>query len=289
VTRDPPTATDRRAGWHARLHLPFHRRGDATIGMPTHEGPLRVLKSMVPEGEAVCHQVIVHPPGGIVGGDVLEVDIDVDEGAHAVLTTPGATRFYRSAGSEASQTVQATLRAGARLEWVPLETIVHHGALAANRAVFRLGPGASMIGWDVTCLGLPAAGEAFGAGCLRQHLELEGLWLERARIDAADDRLLRSQVGFAGHPVVGTAWVAWDATSVAGDRLLEEAWQVLGDGFDHRGPMTAAVTQLQPGLIVARALAQRVEPVGTAFRTMRKSWRASLWGLAGCEPRVWGA
>jgi urease accessory protein len=309
VTRDPPSAVDdRRAGpppgrsqggpapgdtkwplqgrgdtgWKAHLRLAFQRRGDATVGLPAHEGPLRVLKSMHPEGAAVCHQVIVHPPGGIVGGDTLRIDIDAGEGAHAVLTTPGATRFYRSAGREALQSVQATLHPGSRLEWLPLETIVHTGARAANKAVFRLGAGASMIGWDITCLGLPAAGDGFGAGYLLQHVELEGRWLERGRIDAADDRLLRSPLGFAGHPVIGTAWVVWDGTAPAGEQLVEDARAVLS------GPMVAAASQLQPGLIVVRALADRVEPVNTAFRALRKSWRRVVWGLGPDEPRVWG-
>jgi urease accessory protein len=277
VTRDPPAALDdrpdrqRQPGWHAHLRLAFHRRGEATVGLHGHEGPLRVLKSMFPEGAAVCHQVIVHPPGGIVGGDTLRLDIEVAGGAHAVLTTPGATRFYRSVGQQASQAVQATLHPGSRLEWLPLETIVHTGALAANRAVFRRGKGASMIGWDITCLGLPAAGESFAAGQLLQHLELEGRWLDRGRIEAADDRLLRSPLGLAGHPVIGTAWVAWDGSSaLAADQLL------------------AAASQLEPGLIVVRALADRVEPVSAVFRALRQAWRGSLWHLGRCEPRVWG-
>lgn len=279
--RDPPAAVDeRRAGWHAHLRLAFQRRGDATVGLHAHEGPLRVLKSMYPEGVAVCHQVIVHPPGGIVGGDVLRIDVDAGEGAHAALTTPGAARFYRSAGREATQAMHATLHAGSRLEWLPLETIVHSGARAANKAVFRLGEGASMIGWDITCLGLPAAGERFGAGCLLQHLELHGRWLERGLIDAADERLLESPLGLDGHPVIGTAWVAWDGRAPEA-QLLEEARAVL------QPPMPAAASQVQPGLIVVRALAQRVEPIGAAFRALRKAWRRALWGLDGCEPRVW--
>jgi urease accessory protein len=313
VTRDPPGAIDdRRAGppgrsqggpapgdttwpwqgrggserggtgWHAHLRLAFQRRGDATVGLHVHEGPLRVLKSMHPEGAAVCHQVIVHPPGGIVGGDVLRVDIEVAEGAHAVLTTPGATRFYRSAGAEASQAVHATLHAGSRLEWVPLETIVHTGARAANRAVFVLDEGASMIGWDITSLGLPAAGQGFGAGYLLQHLELGGRWLDRGRIDAADERLLRSPLGLAGHPVIGTAWVAWDATAMPAEQLLDDARAVL------QAPMLAAASQVQPGLIVVRALADRVEPVSAAFRALRKTWRCALWDVGPDEPRVWG-
>ena len=282
MTRDPPVAVDdRRAGWHANLRLTFERRGGATVGLATHEGPLRVLKSLHPEGAAVCHQVLVHPPGGIVGGDALRIEIEVAEGAHAVLTTPGATRFYRTAGAEASQAVAATLHAGSRIEWLPLETIVHSGARAANRAVFRLGDGASMIGWDITCLGLPAGGEGFAAGALRQHLEIDGRWLEKGRIDASDERLLRSPLGLAGQPVVGTAWVAWSGAG-PDEQLLEEARTVLAP------PMLAAASRIQPGVIVVRALADRVEPINSTFRAVRKAWRRALWGLGGCEPRVWG-
>jgi urease accessory protein len=179
------------------------------------------------------------------------------------------------------QSVQATLRPGSRLEWLPLETIIHAGAKAANKAVFRLGQGASMIGWDITCLGLPAAAEGFSAGYLRQHLELDGRWLERGLIDAADDRLLQSPVGLAGRPVIDTAWIAWDGL-VPADELLEHAQGLL------HAPVLAAASQLQPGLIVVRALADRVEPVAAAFRAVRTAWRRALWGLAGCEPRIWG-
>ena len=144
-------------GWHGHLQLDYTRRGERTIALDRHHGPLRVLQRLYPEGDAVCHQVLVHPPGGVVGGDVLALDATLAPGSHALITTPGATRFYRSAGPLAQQQVTATLADGARLEWLPLETIAYRRCQVDNRLTFNLAPGAQMIGWDVLALGLPAA------------------------------------------------------------------------------------------------------------------------------------
>ena len=198
--------------WHGSLHL--HYRRDAIHGAPRtvvhdrHDGPLRVLASLYPEANAVCHNVLVHPPGGLVGGDDLDIDIALEVDAHALITTPGATRYYRSAGAAATQRVHATLAPGARLEWLPLETIAYSGCIGENRMRFDLAPGAEMIGWDVLALGLPASAQPFERGSFRQCIELPGRWLDRGLIDARDTRLLDSPLGWAGHRVMGVLWFA---------------------------------------------------------------------------------
>ena len=143
--------------WHARLELAARRddSGRCTVHA-RHQGPLRVLKTLYPEGDAIAHQVIVHPPGGIVGGDRLDIELALQPHTHTVVTTPGATRFYRSDGRDAAQVVLARVGAHARLEWLPLETLVHSGCLAENRVQFELDDGGQLIGWDVVALGLPA-------------------------------------------------------------------------------------------------------------------------------------
>ncbi|MFO1271403.1 MAG: urease accessory protein UreD [Rubrivivax sp.] len=272
--------------WHARLSLHYRREGDETTGHDRHEGPLRVLKRLYPEGPAVCHHVVVHPPGGVVGGDEIEIDLRLDEGAHALVTTPGATRFYRSEGAWARQQARLDLAEGARLEWLPLETIVHRGARAANAVELRLAPGAQALGWDVLALGLPASDEAFDAGCFEQRLELAGSWLERGLIDAADRVLLDGGPGFAGRRVLATAWFAAGSAlpTMLRETLLEGAREAAaGDALE---PFAGA-TAPQPDVVLMRVLAERVEPAMALLQRVRAAWRQAAWGLAANPPRVW--
>lgn len=269
-------------GWRARLALHYWRDREHTLAHDRHEGPLRVLRRLYPEGPGICHHVIVHPPGGIVGGDRLAVDLRLDEGSHAVVTTPGATRFYRSAGAEASQQVQLVLAAGARLEWLPLETIAHRGCVAESRLTISLAAGAEAIGWDVLALGAPAAGERFDAGRFVQHIEWPGRWLERGRVDGADTTLLQSPLGFGGHTALATLWftAAPAIDDARRESLLEAARGLAGDA-------TVGVTAPEPGLVVLRMLADRVEPAMAQLRAVRAAWRRAAWGLGGEAPRVW--
>ena len=119
-------------GWHGHLHLDYRREGGRTVLRDRHEGPLRVLQSLYPEDPSICHNVLVHPPGGLVAGDTLGVEVAVASGAHALLTTPGATRCYRSTGATARQAITLRVAAEARLEWLPLETIAYSGCLAES-------------------------------------------------------------------------------------------------------------------------------------------------------------
>jgi urease accessory protein len=271
------------------LRLRFARDGPRCTGHVQHEGPLRVLKTLYPEGDAIAHQVIVHPPGGIVGGDRLDIRAELQAGTHAVLTTPGATRFYRSDGRDAAQHLQARVGEHARLEWLPLETIVHSGCLAENRATFELAAGAEMIGWDALALGLPAAGEAFAHGRFTQHVELPGLWLERGVIRADDARLLQSPLGFAGYSALLTMWFAAGSAlgAARADALIDAAREIATpDGADAERPI-AGVTCLRERVVVLRALAHRVEPLMALAQAVRTRWRALAWQLADVNPRVW--
>jgi len=270
--------------WHGHLHLHYTLADGRTVAHDRHHGPLRVLQRLYPEGPAVCHHVLVHPPGGIVGGDRLEIDARLGPGTHALLTTPGATRFYRSDGPLAEQRVSAHVAAGARLEWLPLETIAYPGCRAENRLCFELAPGAAMIGWDLLALGLPAAGEAFGRGELLQHLELPGAWLERGRVRGDDALLLDSPLGWGGRSVLGTLWFARGEALPAAerDRLLDDARAALdAAGAD------AGATAPHDRLVVLRALAERVEPALQLLQAVRAAWRAAAWGLAAEPPRIW--
>ena len=272
--------------WHAALQLRVFRDGARCVTRARHEGPLRVLKTLHPEGDGICHEVLVHPPGGIVGGDRIDIELAIERQAHALITTPGATRFYRSAGDDALQSLQARVDDGARLEWLPLETIAHSGCHAENRLRFELARGAEMIGWDLLALGLPAADAAFEQGRMLQHLELPGIWLERGAIAAGDTRLLDSPLGLAGQRVLATLWFAGGAPLDAARRegLVEGARSIVtADPLATRCGVTAA----HPQTVVVRLLASRVEPAMGLLVKLWSAWRQAAWGLAACPPRVW--
>ena len=263
-----------------------HDAEGRTTALDRHEGPLRVLQRLYPEGPSVCHHVLVHPPGGIVGGDRLDIELSMAKGSHALITTPSATRFYRSAGEAASQRLRARLAPGSRLEWLPLETLVYDAALAENHLRFELEPGAEMIGWDIAALGLPTAGLPFTRGHYLQHLELPGRWLERGRIDGGDHALLNSPLGLAGHKVLATLWFAQGQVLPAAQReALLEAARTRCAG--HALAATSGSTSPQENVVVLRVLAARVEPVFELLGQVWRDWRELAWHLPACPPRVW--
>ena len=257
-----------------------------TDAIHTHTGPLRILRSLYPEGAGICHNVLVHPPGGLVGGDVLQVNVSGAPGTHGLITTPGATRFYASDGPLATQRVQIDLHADARLEWLPLETICHSGTRAENHLAMRLAPGAQVMGWDITALGLPHANQPFELGQFRQHIELEGHWLERALIQACDTRLLNSPAGLAGQRCMATLYIASGSPLTRSKRqTLLDAARSLMQTSDLRSH--AGATSPGDRIVAARALAPMSEPVTALLRQIRLAWRRELWNLSGASPRIW--
>ncbi|MEP7058547.1 MAG: urease accessory protein UreD [Caldimonas sp.] len=273
-------------GWHGHLQLNYRRADGRSVLHDRHDGPLRVLQSLYPEGPAICHNVLVHPPGGLVGGDVLALDAGLGADSHALITTAGATRFYRSTGAAATQAVAVRIERGARLEWLPLEAIAFSGCNAENTLRFELAPGAEMIGWDVLALGLPASDRPFESGRFVQSIELPRHWLERGLIDAADRRLLDSPLGLAGRRTLATAWLAAGApiAEPRRDALLDAARSV---ATAHSLAAWTGVTAPQPEVIVLRALAPAVEPAIDLLTWVWKAWRETAWDLVATVPRVW--
>ena len=272
--------------WLARLDLDYTLEAERSVARYLHQGPLRILQSLYPEGDAVCHNVLVHPPSGLVGGDTLDMQVTVGAGAHGLVTTPGATRFYRSEAGLATQQVHARLASGARLEWLPLEALAYNGCDGLNRAVFDLAPGAEMMTWDLTALGLPAADMPFAQGTFRQHLEIPGVWLERGTLDASDSRLMNSPLGLSGQRCMAT--LVFAAGSAMADERIERALacaRELLEASELR--LTAGATSPHKQVIVLRVLAPVTEPAMQLLRKVWAAWRHEMWALPGAVPRLW--
>ncbi|TMG94991.1 MAG: urease accessory protein [Betaproteobacteria bacterium] len=269
------------SGWRAQLDLGYRRLGERTVlTKRVHTGPLVVQKSLYPEGDAVCQNVIVHPPGGIVGGDALAVNVDAGPCTHVQLTTPGAAKCYRSGGAFARQRIGLRAVRGAVLEWLPQETIIFDASKIELELSIELFDDARFLGWDVVCLGRTAAGERFDHGALRQRLTLtrDGIpvFAERAVLNGGAP-LLRSPVGLHGNPVFGTFLVAAPIVTHA---MLESCRQVsvmAGEG---------AVTRL-PGVVIARYRGASAAAARHYFVDLWRKLRPALALRAAVPPRIW--
>lgn len=271
------SAVQAQEGWQAELRLRFARRGAHTyLAHRQHRGPLLVQRPFHPEPGA-CHAYVVHPPGGVVGGDQLRLQVDVEEGAHALLTTPAAAKFYRSDGRMALQAQALRVDRGV-LEWLPQETIFYRDARARSETQVHLSPGARFIGWEIPCLGLPARGEPFDAGDLRLHLELwldnVPLLIDRLRILGADASRT-ARWGLAGHEAIGTL-LAYPANRA----LVEVARGVVAERAEF------AVT-LVDEVLVCRCVSNQAEPVRNVFIEIWQALRPLLLERPAVLPRIW--
>ena len=272
-----PTAP---AGWDARLHLGFERIDARTVlAARSHAGPLRVQKALYPEGPEVCQAIIVHPPGGIVGGDTLAIDIDARAGAQVQITTPGAAKWYRSSRARATLDTSLRLGSGASLEWLPQETILFDGTRASISLRIELAPDARFFGWEITCLGRTASNERFTRGSLRQSLDLlrDGalLFCDRAAIDGGS-HALQSGAVLKGAPVFGTLVTAGAAVT---DEVLATCRALACDGGD------GAVTRL-PQALVARYRGDSASAARTYFANLWRLLRPHVAGRDAVIPRI---
>jgi urease accessory protein len=275
---DPITAP-----WQAELGLGFARRGESTLLVRReHRGPLRVQKPLYPEGPGLCHAIVLHPPAGIAGGDRLQIDIELEGGAQALLTTPGAGKWYRSAGLLAEQNVTLKVGAGATAEWLPQESILFSGAHAAMRTAVDLAPGARYIGVETLCFGRRASGETFDRGSLHlgTDIRLGGrlLWRERGAIDGGSP-LLDSPVGLRGFSVCSTVLAAG----------CELAPETLGACRTVAVKETGArwgVSAL-PQLFVGRYLGHSAQAAREWFVAIWQHLRPTIVGGEAVVPRIW--
>ena len=269
------------APWSAHLALHWSlREARSTLIGNRHSGPLRVQKALYPEG-GTGHAVVLHPPGGIVDGDILDLDIRLDAGAHALHTTPGATKWYKATGPGARQMLHARVGEGAMLEWLPQENIVFDRAQTHLSNTIELDAGAGYIGWDVVCLGREASGERFEHGAIRLEGRIlrEGrlLWAERAAF-AADDPLIDSPLGLGGARVF--------ATVVAAGRMLGASVLDACRAIPAEAPDRCGVSAVDD-VLVARWIGRSSQSARTWCERIWRTVRPGMCGRDACAPRIW--
>lgn len=272
--------------WQARLDLGFERRhgerAETILARRAHHGPLRVQKPLYPEGPKLCHAIVLHPPAGIAGGDQLAIDVELGDGAQALLTTPGAGKWYRSAGAGAEQVVTIKVGAGGTAEWLPQESIVFDGANARMRTTVDLEEGARYIGVETLCFGRRASGETFERGSLHLATDIRFgnklLWRERGIIDGGS-ALMTSSIGLAGFTVCSTVLAAGADVDA---ETLTACRQALPTELGAQVGVT-----VMPNLFVGRYLGHSAEAAREWFVELWKSLRPAFIGCEAAVPRIW--
>ena len=280
-------------GWHARLDLAFAAQAGVTrLTHNRHEGPLRLIRAL-PLSEGRCQAVIVHPPGGLVAGDRLEIEIALADDAQVLCTTPGAQKWYRAHREGACAQTRIAVASHATLEWLPQPTIVYDAALVDQSLRMDLASNAQMIGWECMVLGRAAMKEQFLRGMLRQLIELRidgrTRWSERT-VAQAGDRLFESSLGWGGRTVACTVW-AVAANGMAMD-ALRDVWRSVisecsGEPAGTQVRLEGGVSQVEPGLLTARLLADDAQVVMQAAQQLWAAARPVLLGSRGDPPRIW--
>jgi urease accessory protein len=268
-------------GWHARLNLGFDSsHGRTRLHRREHAGPLVIQRPLYPEGGEVCQAIVVHPPGGVAGGDSLDIAVEAAGGAHAQITTPGAAKWYRGFGRSANQRVQVKVGGDGTCEWLPQENIVFDGAAARMTLEVELAEGGAYCGWEIVCLGRTAGGEPFASGELRQRLSVSmagrPVLFESAVLDARD-RLLVASTALGDATAFGTlvaAGPAMRANVLDGARAAAQR---------HAG---AAVTVVE-GVLVARWVGAQAEDAKAAFIDIWTVLRPWYCGRPAVVPRIW--
>ncbi len=271
-----------KTGWKAKLHLKFVEENHKTVlKQRSHQGPLQVQKAFYPETNGGCHVYILHPPGGVVGGDSFDIKIEVDSNAKVLVTTPAAGKFYRSAGDEAYQQQTITVADNGVLEWFPSENIFFPGAKVKLETRVDLSRESHFTGWDILCLGRPAIGETFSQGQLTQKFEIfqngRPIRLDRLVV-RENDAILDAKWGLGGKPVVGTFFCLTPRKDLV-DLLRQNIGSPENDDL-------FSVTFVDD-IILCRYLGNSVEHVKRNFIKAWQILRVALRNHEAVIPRIW--
>ncbi|TQV70126.1 urease accessory protein UreD [Exilibacterium tricleocarpae] len=277
--------------WPASLELVLTAAPATRLSRCRHRGPLYVQKPFYPEGADWAHIYLLHPPGGIVSGDSLEISVQAQAGAGALLTTPGAARVYRAraapALSEQRQSVRLRVDDGAALEWLPMETIVFDGARVRLDTQIELASKGRCIAWEITCFGLPASGEWFRRGTFTQHYQVSRdgrpLFVDHLALAENRARFLAAKAGMGGQPVTGFLLAGpVDESSVPPEQLQALRQVPAALALPDAGSIT-----LVNGFYVGRYLGASAAGARRLFMAWWQLLRPLLLRRDACAPRIW--
>ncbi|MHA7875472.1 urease accessory protein UreD [Roseivivax sp.] len=242
---DAPGPARQRARGRARITARL-RGGASRIAALRQEGSLRLL---FPHGAGgALSATWLNTAGGITGGDAFTLEAGAEPGAHLTLTSQAAERIYRAQGPAPGRVeTRLTLAPGARLDWLPQETILFDGAALDRRLSVEMAEDARFLGVETLIFGRAAMGEEVRRLALRDRIDIRrgGALIHADRLALNGDAAAAlAQPGVAdGARAMATLVIA--APGAEGQLPALRA----------RLPVTAGISSPLPGLVVARVLA----------------------------------
>ncbi|MEY3067340.1 MAG: urease accessory protein [Cyanobacteriota bacterium] len=270
--------------WQGILELDYQKINNSTQLVKAYsQAPLKIQRSFYPEGQEICHSIILHTAGGMVGGDRLSQTINLQPETQVLLTTPAASKIYRSSGETVQNTINIEIQEQAYLEFIPREMIIFNGAIFSQNLRVNLDPNACYLGWEITRFGRTARGEIFNQGQWKSCTEIwqNGcpVWVDRQGF-IANEEILNSPHGLGGKPVIAT--LTWVGQPVSEDivKNIRQLWS------QRETSSQAGVTQLISGLL-CRYRGNSTQEVINWFTDVWQLLRQNYTGKSIVKPRVW--
>jgi urease accessory protein len=267
--------------WQAKLELDYRQKGHKTyLAKKSQKGPLTVQRPFYPEG-GICHNYILHPPGGVVGGDQLEIELKASNGAHSLITTPGATKFYRSkADLESQQTQTIFVDNNTIVEWLPQQNIFFSGARSRLNTVVDIQSGGKFIGWEMHCFGRPANQEGFDEGAIKSctQIIIDNQLVLVEQLNTEGNALSQSSCGLRNHSMQASFMAA---------PFSEEHKEKLEQLLQQYPYKDLIGLTLVDKILVIRVLGDHIEPIFDIFISLWSVLRSEWLQLPACTPRIW--
>jgi urease accessory protein len=272
-----------RVGRDGFLRLRFARRGARTIlAQSRFSLPLQTLTPLT-LADGASYLMLLNPTGGVLGGDHLTTEIALEAGTHVCLTTPSATRIYRTADKPANLETVIRLDEGATLEFFPDHVIPHAGSSLLQSLRIEMARGARAIILDSMASGRVAHGERWSFTDMDSRMEVYACghpaYINRTRIIPATNRPNRQgwMEEFDYMSCMGLFaddFTRWEELSAALNEELKSARDVRG-----------GATLLSKGGCVVRFLARSASDMTLANHRLWDAARAQLAGLPPFELR----
>ena len=272
--------------WRGSISLETRKiRGSTRLSSFKHEGPLRVQRPFL-QDDGSCHIYLIHPPGGVVGGDSLLVHFEGHEKTNTVITSSAASKFYSCEGGLPDQKVSQDFKIGkgSLLEWVPQENIFFEGAKTNLTNNITLFGESCFLGWEIMVLGRKGSDKKRFAGALRSSTNIvkDGCLIHRDFFEYSP-KMDSSSWGLQGKHVLGS--------------LIATSGYIEDDGFSRL--VSAVLAKIEgdsfggtkkKGLFLLRYLGSSVEECKHGFWVAREALHQNGALMLGCDgerPRIW--